>query len=90
MDEFEFETAIEARKVLGAMGDRMYKSECTRFKRDLWTLYENISGMISELSSIEVKARQTKNPRKIPDQRKKIQDAMVYLDKLILIQILMQ
>jgi len=88
---FEFETALEARKVfIDQLGARMYETECIRFKRDIWAIYDNISSMISELSSLEVKARQTKNTRKFSDQRKKIQDAMIYLDKLILIQILSQ
>jgi hypothetical protein len=87
---FEFETALEARKVYDQLGVRMYSTECIRFKRDIWAIYDNISPMIGELSSLEVKARQTHNARKLPPQQQKIQEAMILLDKLILIQILSQ
>jgi hypothetical protein len=87
---FEFDTALEARKVFDKLGLRMLSTECLRFKRDIWLIYDNIEDMIGELSNLEVKARQTKNTRKLPAQRQKIQEAMILLDKLILVQILSQ
>ena len=85
-----FSNSIEARKVYDQLGVRMHTTECIRFKRDIWAIYANISIMITELSNLEVRARQTHNTRKLPPQRQKIQEAITLLEKLILVQILMQ
>jgi hypothetical protein len=86
----EFDTALEAQKVHAQIRAKMSENEFLRFKRDLWAISNNIDKMISELSSMEVKARQTRNSRNLVSQREKILDAIQLLDKLITFQILLQ
>lgn len=56
-----------------------------RYNRDLYKMLANIDKMISELSSLEVEARRTKKPGILDGKRKDLEQAIDYLEKLIMI-----
>jgi hypothetical protein len=81
-----FETSSEARK---AVNDLKVQLRTLRYNPDLKKMIANIEQMVDELSSIEVKARQTKQPNLGNSLRVKLESAIDYVEKLMLMMRLM-
>ena len=77
-----FNTALEAREVV----DTVYKQlkEC-RFNPELHLYFRNIEKMISNLSALEVKARQSHKYQHVDAYLLEVESAIDYLEKLIII-----
>lgn len=54
------------------------------FNPDLHKLFFNIQSMVTELSKIEVELKRTRNTRRFEEQLEKINQAIDYLEKLVL------
>jgi hypothetical protein len=76
-----FADSHEARK---AVFDLRSQLKTIRYNPDLRKMLKNIEQMVDELSSIEVKARQSKQPNLGDSLRVKLESAVDYLEKLIL------
>lgn len=85
-----FDTALEARNILYDI-----KKDINRlpYNRDLYTYYDNLSGMVDNLSKLEVYKRQTGPRSRYAIQYNKdkaaLQNAVKYLENLILMARLM-
>jgi len=77
-----FQTALEARAIAHDVLQQL--RECGSHP-DLMRYYRNVDKMISELGALEVQARQTHNYRRVKDYIPKIEEALDYLEKMILI-----
>ncbi len=77
-----FHTALEARAVAHDVLQQL--RDCGSHP-DLMRYYRNIDKMISELGSLEVQARQTRKYKRVEAQIPKIEEALDYLEKMILI-----
>ena len=77
-----FNTALEARKV----ADVVYKQlkEC-RFNPELMLYFRNVEKMIGNLSALEVQARQTHKYSKVDQYIIQVDQAIDYLEKMIII-----
>lgn len=83
----EFNTAIEARAASRILHLRM---RSLPYNQGLRKLHENIEIMISELSMLEVKARQQHSQRLTQDKCNEIKEAMDRFEKLLLVLQLLQ
>ncbi len=78
----KFRTALEAREVANVVLKQL--KEC-RYNPDLHTYFRNVEKMISTLSSLEVQARQTHKYHKVDAYIVQIEQALDYLEKMIII-----
>lgn len=83
----EFNTSVEATVELHGLIQRKNKLP---YNPDINKLIANIEQMINELSIKEVYARQQHKSKIVDAKRQEIKQAMDYLDKLLLMQQLMQ
>lgn len=77
-----FQTAIEARAISAEILKQLRE---TPYNRDLMRYFRNVEDMISKLGSLEVHARQTRNFRKVNKYIVEVEQAIDYLEKMILI-----
>lgn len=78
----KFRTALEAHKVANVVYKQL--KEC-RYNSDLMLYFRNIEKMISTLSTLEVQARQTHKYHKVDAYIIEVEQAIDYLEKMILI-----
>lgn len=80
--ERRFETAIEASKVI----DELHRQLRTiNYNKDLHKYLKNCQNLVSELGSAEVKARQSHRSSLTHEPRDKLESAIDYLEKMIII-----
>jgi hypothetical protein len=77
-----FQTALEAHEVITVVYKQL--KEC-RFNPELMLYYRNIEKMVSNLSSLEVQARQSHKYHKVDAYIAEIEQAIDYLEKMIII-----
>jgi len=82
----KFEDSVEAKEIVYDLKSQL---KTINFNPDLKKYVENLEIMISELSSLEVEARRTGNNKKVLEYAKKVDEAISYLENLILIAKLM-
>jgi len=78
----KFRTALEAHEVANVVYKQL--KEC-RYNADLMLYFRNIEKMISNLSALEVQARQTHKYHKVDAYIIEVEQAIDYLEKMILI-----
>lgn len=78
----KFRTALEAREVANVVLKQL--KEC-RYNPDLMLYFRNIEKMISNLSLLEVQARQTHKYHKVDAYISEVEQALDYLEKMIII-----
>jgi hypothetical protein len=83
----KFKTALEARSILD---DIRVQLKGINYNPDLKRYYENLEGMVSDLSSLEVVARRTGNSKRADRYAKEVDNAISYLEHLILMAKLIQ
>jgi hypothetical protein len=81
-----FEDSVEAKEIVYDLKSQL---KTINFNPDLKKYVENLEIMINELSSLEVDARRTGNNKKVVEYAEKVDEAISYLENLILIAKLM-
>jgi hypothetical protein len=87
MSEVSFNNAIEARKLVTELSDRLKRMP---YNPDLKRYCDNLGKMVSDLGSLEVEARRSRGIEKYKMQAAKLQKAITHLQQLILIHQLMR
>jgi hypothetical protein len=82
----EVNTAIEARQVCDNLRKELSK---LRYNPDLRKMLDNIEGMVSNISKIEVECRRLRSATKLEVPLKKFNESVLHLEQLLLIAKLM-
>jgi len=77
-----FNTALEASKIVDELNGQL---RSMNYNRDLHKYLKNVEGLVSTLSSAEVKARQSHKPSLLDRPREDLASAIDYLEKMIII-----
>ena len=83
----DIKTALEGREVCDKLHSDLSK---LLYNPDLHKMLKNISNMVTEISKIEVGCRRTMSLVALETPLKKLNEAIVHLQKLILIAQLME
>jgi hypothetical protein len=83
----KFNTAIEADKIVSELRDQMRE---INFNKDLRKYLRNVESLVTELSKAEVLVRRHSGSNYTPTAHQKLEDAINYLEKMILIAKIMQ
>lgn len=81
-----FSDSIEARKVADQL---LVRLRTCKYNPDLHKYHYNLVSMVQQLSMLEVEARQTRRLAKVTEFKLKMEESFSYLEKLMLIQKLM-
>ena len=77
----EFADALAARKIVDGL---MRQLKTSRYNPDLHLMHHNLEKMVSELSILEVSARQNHSYVKVDEYKEKLAKSIDYLEKMIL------
>jgi len=78
----EFQTALEASKILSDLRDQARK---LNYNKDLTKLLKNVESLVGQLGSAEVRARQLHKPYLANKPRQELATALDYAEKMLLI-----
>jgi hypothetical protein len=84
-NQHKFETAVEARNIVDELTKQSRK---LNYNPHYKLLINNLNKMVNDLSTAEVRARQSKRPSLTDLPKQKLAQAIDYFEKLLLVQML--